>query len=121
MSKDHDRIDQGRRDLLRGRVAANQAGAPEPEAHIASLLVQARPDELAAVIEKIGRLPGAEVHDSTRRGKVLVTLESDSQGQIADGLNRIQNIRGVISAALVYHQVDALDDQQPHQEGQRTP
>ena len=112
MTKIEDNIDPGRRRLLGGRISDRLGPAPSDELHIASLVVQARPAKLEVITDKIARLPGAEVHASDPRGKILITLESASQGQITDCLNRIQDIDGVISAALVYHQVDQPDEQE---------
>ena len=120
MSKTTESIDKSRRKLLGGRISNRLGPKPTDEVHIASLLVQARPALLADIADKIARLPGAEVHASDPRGKILVTLESGSQGSITDSLNRIQGIDGVISAALVYHQVDGPENE-PEKEGQETP
>ena len=113
-------MSKSRRALLSGDLSTRLGPKPSDEVHIASLVVQARPALLALITDKIAGLPGAEVHGSDPRGKLLVTLESDSQGVITDSLTRIQAIDGVITAALVYHQVDGPEQAGPEQEGQET-
>jgi nitrate reductase NapD len=77
------------------------------ELHISSLVVHARPETLAAVRAAIARLPGAEVHGSNAHGKIVVTLETSSEGDILTRLDEIGRMRGVMSAVLVYHHVEA--------------
>jgi len=91
-----------RRAVLTGRVAT--------ELHISSLIVQTKPEHLARLCTEIAALPGAEIHDTTPTGKIVVLLESASEGEISDRLTSIHAMDGVITATLVYHQVDAEDD-----------
>lgn len=77
------------------------------ELHISSLVVHARPERLAAVRAAIARLPGAEVHASNHQGKIVVTLETSNEGDVLTRLDQIGRIGGVLSAALVYHHVEA--------------
>ncbi|MDX1401121.1 MAG: chaperone NapD [Kiloniellales bacterium] len=76
------------------------------EIHIASLLVQGFPESLPAISRKIEALAGAEVHSSHPTGKLIVTLETENESEILKGLNVIQSFDGVLSAALIYHEVD---------------
>jgi nitrate reductase NapD len=77
------------------------------ELHISSLVVHARPATLAAVCAAIARLPGADIHASNEQGKIVVTLETSSERDILMRLDQIGRVRGVMSAALVYHHVEA--------------
>lgn len=74
--------------------------------HISSLLVTAKPELMAAVAEAIAREPAAEVAMTDPAGKIVVAMETDSEQAIVDALDRIQVLEGVVSAALVYHQMD---------------
>lgn len=91
-----------------GRTAP-AAAAPPPagEWHVASLIVQARPDRLAEVTAAILALPGAEIPATDAAGKLVVTLEATSERPIARALDLINALPGVLSATLVYHEVDA--------------
>lgn len=75
------------------------------EVHIASLLVHVRPDCADAVRERIAATPGAEVH-AVQAGKMIVTLEGPHEGWVADRMTEIGVTAGVLSAVLVFHQVN---------------
>jgi nitrate reductase NapD len=77
------------------------------EWHVASLIVHARPERLAEVTAAILTLPGAEIPTSDAAGKLVVTLEAASERPIARALDQINAWPGVLSATLVYHEVDA--------------
>ncbi len=92
------------------------------EFHVSSLLVQGRSEALPAIAARIAELPGAEVHGEAAqrmsqgmsqermRGKMIVTLETDSEAETLAQINRIQDIEGVITASLVFHQVEEADE-----------
>ncbi|RED52117.1 chaperone NapD [Aestuariispira insulae] len=76
------------------------------EYHIASLVVHARPDQLAQVRWAIAELAGAEPHDESDDGKIIATIEAATEQHVLDRIKEIQLINGVLSAVMVYHQVD---------------
>jgi len=76
------------------------------ESHIASLVVHCRPGGVASLEGLIAALPGAEVPASDAAGKLVVTLESDSEQTIARQLEEIGAMAGVLSATLVFHHVE---------------
>ena len=78
--------------------------------HISSLLLRARPERIDDVVRAIGALPAAEVHATDPAGRIIVTLETESEAVIVDAMNRIHTIDGVVSAALVYHEIDTEPD-----------
>jgi nitrate reductase NapD len=51
-------------------------------------------------------MPGAEVPLADPGGKMVVTLETETQSAVAEALTRISLLDGVMSAALVFHHVD---------------
>lgn len=73
--------------------------------HIASLLVHCRPELLAAVKQNVALLPGAELHQESTTGKVVVVLEAEHESLILDTIAHIQQIPGVLNAALIYHEL----------------
>jgi periplasmic nitrate reductase NapD len=81
---------------------------PFAELHVASLIVQARPERLSEVEAAIRTLPSAEISASDAIGKLVVTLEAASERPIARALDQINAMPGVLSATLVYHEVDAV-------------
>lgn len=72
--------------------------------HISSLLLRARPESVAQVTAEIEMRDGAEAAVSHESGKIIVTLESESESQIVDCLNTFSLLDGVVSASLVYHE-----------------
>jgi nitrate reductase NapD len=79
------------------------------EVHISSMVVLASPAGLQSVKDKIETLHGAEIHAESDSGKLVVVLESDSQTNITDVIETINNFKHVLSTSLVYHQIEPLD------------
>jgi nitrate reductase NapD len=76
------------------------------EIHISSLIVHGRPEGIASIEAAIGGLEGAEVHGASKQGKLVVTLETVSEVEMITRINAIDRIEGVLSVALVFHQVE---------------
>lgn len=76
------------------------------ELHISSLVVHARPESVAVVSKAIGCLAGAEVHATDPAGKIVVTLETGDETEALVRLGQINALKGVLSATLVYHQIE---------------
>lgn len=89
-----------RRALLRAETAPGGV-------HISSLVVHCRPDAIDTVIAAITDLPEADVPEYSVEGKLVVLLETANEGVIMERIGSIENLPGVISAALVYHQIDS--------------
>lgn len=81
------------------------------EFHVSSLVVLTQPMLRHQLAEQITALEGAEVHAVSEEGKLVVTLEGESQLPIMAAIDAIQAMPGVLSAALIYHQFDELDKQ----------
>ena len=79
------------------------------ELHITSLVVHATPRHVHGVSEMIASMPGAQVHAASPTGKLVVTLEAGTAGEILSQVDGIQRTDGVLSAALVYQCADSLD------------
>ncbi len=78
-----------------------------PELHTASLLLHHAPAHTDAIAAQAVEL-GCEVHGPARDGKLIVTLESDSERTISECLSALQLLRGVFAATLVFHHVETL-------------
>jgi len=81
------------------------------EVHISSMIVHARPEGLQALKARIERLRGAEIYAESECGKLVVVLESDTQSQITDVIERINGFAQVLGTALVYHQIEPPEPQ----------
>ena len=92
-------ISKSRREFIRGSLAARTS-------HIASLLIQGRPEELDNIVAALTAIDGVESHGSPSVGKLIVTLETENDAGLVDAMNRIQVTPGVITASLVYHQME---------------
>lgn len=74
--------------------------------HISSLVVHCRPEVIAALIPAIEALPGATVPEHSEQGKLVVLLETANDGTVMERISSLEALSGVISVALVYHQID---------------
>ncbi len=97
-----------RRSLISGRLVDPDALVSPPDAEIASVLIQARPERLAGVEAAITALAGCEIHGRDSRGKLVVVIETANAGAIGSTLNTIALLPHVLSAALVFHAIDAV-------------
>ena len=69
--------------------------------HLASLVVQVRPERQDALCAALDRM-GVEVH-AAQGGKLVVTIEAPDEAALADTMNRMNLLDGVYSATLVFH------------------
>ena len=76
---------------------------------ISSVIVQAHESALDAIISDIARMPGAEI-DSRVLGKLIVILESSSDGHLADTVSEISAIPGVLGVNLVFHHTEPAQE-----------
>ncbi|MBB4041767.1 nitrate reductase NapD [Microvirga flocculans] len=80
------------------------------ECHISSLVVHSRPDRVASVVDGIGAIEGAEVHGGEEAGKLIVTLETETENQVVERVNAIQLLDGVLAATLVFHHFEPVPE-----------
>ena len=78
--------------------------------HISSVLVQTRPENTSAVRRRLHLLAGVEIHWSGADGRLILTVEAEGSSDLADTLDRIHTISGVILATPVYHHFASLDE-----------
>jgi nitrate reductase NapD len=77
------------------------------EVHISSLVVHSRPERTRAVADHLRGMAGVGVFGGTAAGKIIVTLETATEGEVVERLNAIQLLDGVLAATLVYHHVES--------------
>jgi nitrate reductase NapD len=80
--------------------------------NITSIIVHAKPTELQSVRGNIEQIPGVEIHAATDDGKLVVTIESETDGETASTFDRINVMDGVMSAAMVFHQYESDPDKE---------
>lgn len=79
------------------------------EVHISSLVVHTRPQHVAAISHYIDNIASAEVYGTHPNGKIVVVLETERQSYITDTIEKITGLENVLNAALVFHQIEAID------------
>ncbi|SDJ35516.1 periplasmic nitrate reductase chaperone NapD [Ferrimonas sediminum] len=80
------------------------------EYHVVSLAVHANPTHQQQLQQQIAEVAGAELVATTDDHKLVVTLEGDSRQAVLNGIETINQLQGVISSALAYHQVEQFED-----------
>ena len=75
--------------------------------NISSVIVHAKPTELLSVRGNLEQIPGVEIHAATDDGKLVITIESETDGETASTFDRINVMDGVMSAAMVFHQFES--------------
>ena len=88
------------------------------EVHISSLVVHAHPARIAAVVEALARFADLELHAVDPGGKMVITLETNTQATILERLEQITRLPGVLAANLVYHHSEdaaSLAEEIPHE------
>lgn len=73
---------------------------------VASLVIRAKPGQLAAVSERLAAFPGVEIAGSSPEGRLAVTLEDRPGASFEKTLLDIHLVEGVLSATLVYQYSD---------------
>ena len=80
------------------------------ELHVSSLVVHVRPEAAADAARSIAAMRGAEVHQRIAGGKLIVTLETGTTGDIMQHIERINDLPGVVTTALVYHHWEPVSE-----------
>ena len=74
--------------------------------NISGVLVKAYPQHLPSIEKALIVMAGVEVHGNNEDGRIVITVEDESANNISDTLVQIQNVPGVLSAAMIYHQFE---------------
>ena len=80
--------------------------------NISSAIIHARPGAVSIVQAGLATLEGVEVHAVSPEGKLIVTIETEDDGSNAATYQRIGQLDGVMSAAMVYHQTESEPDKE---------
>lgn len=71
--------------------------------HISGVLVHAKPEHIAMVLNGISRIEGLEVHATDKDGKMVVTVENENEQASSNVFELINQLPGVLSATMIYH------------------
>ena len=78
------------------------------ELHIASFVVQARPEAADEVADAVQALAAAEVA-AREGGKLIVLVEASGSREVLGVVDALRELTGVLSVNLVYHHAEARD------------
>ncbi len=80
--------------------------------NISSVLVSARPERVKQVQDGLLAFAGVEVHAATEEGRLIVTIEAESDRAVADMFETINQQPGVLSVSMVYHHNESDPDEE---------
>ncbi len=83
--------------------------------NISGVVVRTFPKDIDSVTKTLEQFDGVEVHGANDDGRLVVTVEKQNERGIADLLVHMQDVPGVLSASMVYHQFEELDQQEAEQ------
>ncbi|MCW8831051.1 MAG: chaperone NapD [Gammaproteobacteria bacterium] len=72
--------------------------------NISGVIVKAYPENLVTIKQTLSTMAGIEVHGNNEDGRIVITVEQDNANSISDMLMEIQDVPGVLSAAMIYQQ-----------------
>ncbi len=70
---------------------------------ISSIIVQVRPTKMSAIIERLKNFPTTEISATSPNGKIVIVMEADSDRVLANNMDDITTIEGVLGVNLVFH------------------
>ena len=81
----------------------------EATVHISSAVVSVLPEHRDEVLRMLAALPGIETHQSNA-SKIVIVMEAAESGILGGRLAEIASWQGVLSANMVFEQVESLAD-----------
>lgn len=80
--------------------------------NISSAIVYAKPMQDESLRALLCSMSGVEVHAATDDGKMIVTIESESDHAAIDTYKAIEQLPGVLSLAMIFQQTESNPDQE---------
>jgi nitrate reductase NapD len=81
----------------------------EATIHISSAVVSVLPDRRDEVLRALAALPDVEIHQRDA-SKIVIVMEAAESGILGSRLAEIASWQGVLSANMVFEQVERLAD-----------
>ncbi|HTY03945.1 MAG TPA: chaperone NapD [Rhodocyclaceae bacterium] len=72
--------------------------------NLSSLIVIPHPDRVESLVAALGALDGVDIAAVSQEGKVIATIEADSDRETIETYELISQLDGLLSASMVYHQ-----------------
>ncbi len=74
--------------------------------NICSVIVSVKPENAPKISDLLSEMDSVDVFGGVKEGKIIATLEDKGERALADKMVAINNIKGVIDVAMIYHQED---------------
>ena len=74
--------------------------------NISGVLIRTYPHQIETVSAGLAELDGVEVHGFNPDGRMVVTVERDSDGGMAETFANMHDVPGVLSASMIYHRFE---------------
>jgi periplasmic nitrate reductase NapD len=81
----------------------------EATIHISSAVVSVLPERRDEVLRTLAALPGVEIYQRDA-SKIVIVMEATESGILGGRLAEIASWQGVLSANMVFEQVESPDD-----------
>lgn len=81
--------------------------------NISSIVIHSHPRECADLQGRLAEMPGVDVHAALADGRIIITIEDTPQTPPSETLIHVQNLPGVLSAAMVYNYCDDMISSKP--------
>jgi nitrate reductase NapD len=95
--------------FIKAEANARREAESSDFGNICGVLVHAKPGSMESVQRDLALVPGVEIHQSTGDGRLVVTVEDTPDSWAAETIKNFTEIKGVLSAALVYHYCGSQD------------
>jgi nitrate reductase NapD len=80
--------------------------------HISSIVVHVDPASSPRVRADIAAVPGLETHAATDDGRLVVTIEAETDEASIAHIDHVRALPGVHAVAMVFHQFEPDPDQE---------
>jgi nitrate reductase NapD len=80
--------------------------------NISGVIVHSKPQLQSQVEANLKSIEGVEIHAMKEDGRFVVTVEGESDNRLFDTVNSFQDIEGVLSASMVYHNFEEFDPEE---------
>ena len=79
---------------------------------VSGIVVYAVPESAARLRVALESIEGVAVHAVSAEGKIVATIETESEARSTEIFERIRALDGVHSVAMAYHQIETDPDQE---------
>jgi len=79
---------------------------------VSGVVVHAAPGRAARVRDALESIKGLTVHAVSAEGKIVATIETESEARSTERFEAIRALEDVLQVAMVYHQIETDPDQE---------